>query len=163
MVPFVRHPFSEVFMPHSMSCVRAFLVCVCWLAFVPILRGQAPDSWPAVPKEDLALADNPANPGSAAMILERQVYTDDDKRLQTEFLRIKVFTESGRAYADVEIPYVVKSTSVENIRGCTLQPDGNVIPFAGVVFDKVVAKYKKFAYDAKAFTLPSVQVGSIIE
>jgi hypothetical protein len=44
-----------------------------------------------VPKEDLALQDNPGNPGSAAMILERQVYTDDDKRLQTEFLRIKVF------------------------------------------------------------------------
>lgn len=150
-------------MPHSMSCVRTFLFYVCWLAFVPSLRGQAPDSWPAVPKEDLVLQDNPANPGSAAMILERQVYTDDDKRLQTEFLRIKVFTESGRAYADVEIPYVVKSTSVENIRGRTLQPDGTVIPFAGVVFDKVVAKYKKFAYDAKAFTLPSVQVGSIIE
>jgi hypothetical protein len=158
-----RKKFGEVFMPHSMSCVRDFLFGACLLALVPSLRGQASDPWPAVPKEDLTLQDNPANPGSAAMILERHVYTDDNKRLQTEFLRIKVFTESGRAYADVEIPYVVKSTSVENIRGRTLQPDGTVVPFAGVVFDKVVAKYKKFAYDAKAFTLPSAQVGSIIE
>jgi hypothetical protein len=127
------------------------------------MPGQATDTWPALSKEDLALNDNPANPGSAAMILERQVYTDDEKRLQTEFVCIKVFTEAGRSYADVEIPYVVKSTSVENIRGRTLQPDGSIVPFAGMIFDKVVAKYKKFAYDAKALTLPNVRVGSIIE
>jgi len=128
-----------------------------------VTPGQAADAWPPVPKEDLALKENPSDPGSAAMILERQVYTDDEKRVQTEFLRIKVLTEAGRVYADVEIPYVLKSTSVENIRGRTLQPDGTVIPFAGVIFDKVVAKYKRFAYDAKAFTLPGVQVGSIID
>jgi len=142
---------------------RSFLFCACLLLFVPDICGQAADAWPAVPKEDLALSENPADHGSAAMILERQVYMDDEKRLQTEFLRIKVFTEAGRSYADVEIPYVVKNTSVENIRGRTLQPDGTVTPFAGTVFDKVVVKYKRFAYNAKAFTLPGVQVGSIIE
>jgi hypothetical protein len=136
---------------------------MCLLAFVPSLRGQAADTWPAVPKEDLALEENPADPGSAAMILERQVYTDDEKGVQTEFVRIKVLTEAGRSYADVEIPNVVKSTSVENIRGRTLQRDGTVVPFAGTIFDKVVAKYRRFTYDAKAFTLPGVQVGSIIE
>jgi len=134
------------------------------LAGSPLVTpGQAANTWPPVSKDDLALMENPADPGSAAMILERQVYTDDDKRVETEFLRIKVLTEAGRAYADVEIPYVLKSTSVENIRGRTLQPGGTVIPFAGVVFDKVVAKYKRFEYDAKAFTLPGVQVGSIID
>lgn len=128
-----------------------------------VLPGQAADAWPPVRKEDQALKENAADPGSAAMILDREVYTDDEKRVQTEFLRIKVLTEAGRSYADVEIPYVLKSTSVENIRGRTLQPDGTVIPFAGEIFDKVVAKYKRFAYDAKAFTLPGVQVGSIID
>ena len=150
-------------MLRSVSLVRGFFLSVYLLGFVPSMPGQATDTWPALSKEDLALNDNPANPGSAAMILERQVNTDDEKRVQTEFVCIKVFTEAGRLYADVEIPYVVKSTSVENIRGRTLQPDGSVVPFAGVIFDKVVAKYKKFAYDAKAFTLPSVRVGSIIE
>jgi len=151
-------------MRHRISLAqRSFLFCACLLAFAPDLRGQAADAWPAVPKEDLALKENPSDPGSAAMILERHVYTDDEKRVQTEFLRIKVLTEAGRSYADVEIPYVVKSTSVENIRGRTLQPDGSVTPFAGLVFDKVVLKYKRYAYDAKAFTLSGVQVGSIIE
>jgi len=128
-----------------------------------VTPGQAADAWPPVPQGDQALKENAADPGSAAMILEREIYTDDERRVQTEFLRIKVLTEAGRAYADVEIPYVVKSTSVENIRGRTVQPDGTVIPFAGVIFDKVVAKYKRFSYDAKAFTLPGVRVGSIID
>jgi hypothetical protein len=143
--------------------LRYFVCCVCCLVCVPSMRGQAAVSWPVASKEDLSLEENPADPGSAAMILDRQVYTDDEKRVQTEFVRIKVFTEAGRSYADVEIPYVVKSTSVENIQGRTVQTDGNVVPFAGTIFDKVVAKYKRFAYDAKAFTLPGVKVGSIIE
>jgi hypothetical protein len=124
---------------------------------------QVSDSWQAVPQDDLALKDNSADPGSAAMILERQVYTDDEKRLQTEWIRIKVLTEAGRSYADVQIPYRVKNTSIEDIRGRTVRPDGTVIPFSGVTFDKVVAKYKKYRYNARTFTLPGVEVGSVIE
>src|SRR5439155_23525046 len=43
---------------------------------LPELPAQIPDTWQEIPKDDLALKDNPANPGSSAMILERQVYTD---------------------------------------------------------------------------------------
>src|SRR5215472_17065646 len=147
----------------SQSMTQILVFCVGSLSIVPTPRGQVPDAWEPVPKADLALKDNPANPGSSAMILERQVYTDDEKRVQREFVRIKVFTEAGRSYADVEIPYVVKRTSVEDIRARTVRPDGAVIPFSGVVFDKVVARYRRFRYDAKAFTLPAVDVGSVME
>ncbi len=85
---------------HSIAAV------ICSLCILPIAAGQISDNWQAVPKEDLSLKDNPASPGSAAMILERQVYANDEKRVQTEWVRIKVFTEAGRAYADVEIPYL---------------------------------------------------------
>jgi hypothetical protein len=145
------------------SLEKILFLCACTLAIVPELSGQVPDAWQRVPKEDLALTDNPANPGSSAMILERQVYTDDGKRVETEWIRIKVFTELGRANADVEIPYSSKSTSIEGIRGRTVRPDGTEITFNGTVFDKVIAKYKRFRYEAKAFTLPSVEVGSVIE
>lgn len=139
------------------------LLLLCSLSLVSKLFGQISEAWPPVPKDDLALKDNAANPGSSAMILERQIYTDDEKRVQTEWVRIKVFTEEGRGYADIEIPYLVKSTSVEDIRGRTVRPDGTVIPFNGEVFDTVVAKYKKFRYQAKTFTMPGVEVGSVIE
>jgi hypothetical protein len=121
------------------------------------------DAWQPIPQEDLDLKDNPANPGSSAMILERQVFTDDEKRLQTEWVQIKIFTEAGKENADIQIPYGVKKTSVENIRGRTVRADGTVIPFSGAVFDKVAVRYKKYRYNVKAFTLPGVEVGSIIE
>jgi len=139
------------------------VLCMGSMPIVPKLPAQVSDGWQPVPKDDLTLKDNPANPGSSAMILERQVYTDDEKRVQTEWVRIKVFTEAGRSYADVEIPYLVKSTSVEDIRGRTVRPDGTVIPFSGAVFDRVVARSKKFRYEGKTFTLPGVEVGSVIE
>jgi Domain of Unknown Function with PDB structure (DUF3857)/Transglutaminase-like superfamily len=135
---------------------------LCWLATIPGLFGQSPD-WQPVPKEDLELKDNPANPGSAAMILERRVSTDDENRAQTEWVRIKILTEEGRDYADVEIPYLAKSTTIEDIRGRTVRSDGTVITFSGTVFDKTVLKYKRFRYEMKTFTLPGVEVGSIIE
>ena len=133
------------------------------LSIVPEQLGQVSDAWQPVPKEDLALKDNPANPGSSAMILERQIYTDDEKRFQTEWVRIKIFNEEGRAYADIEIPYFAKVSTVENIRGRTVRSDGTVIIFNGAVFDKVVAKYRRLRYEAKTFTLPGVEVGSVIE
>jgi hypothetical protein len=130
---------------------------------IPRTLGQISDSWQPVTQQDLALKDNPAVPGSAAMILERQIYTDDEKRLQTEWIRIKIFTERGKAYADVQIPYLGGSTTIEGIRGRTVLADGTAIPFNGTVFDKVLVKYKRFRYDAKTFTLPGVEAGSVIE
>ena len=88
--------------PRSLAPILWFYICL--LPIVPELHGQVPDSWQPVAKDDLALKDNPADLGSSAMILERQVYTDDEKRIETEWIRIKVLTERGRAYADVEIP-----------------------------------------------------------
>lgn len=149
-------------MRHLWNLERVFCVACLLLVAAP-LQAQLSDTWQAVTKEDLALTDNPANPGSSAMILERQVYTDDEKRIQTEWIRVKVFTEAGRANADVEIPYLAKSTSIEGIRGRTVQPDGTEITFNGAVFDKIIAKYKRLRYEAKAFTLPGVEVGSVIE
>jgi hypothetical protein len=139
--------------------ISLMLAC-CW---GPAAFCQIPDTWQPIPKEDLARKDNPADPGSAAMILERQTYTDDEKRLQMEWIRIKVFTERGKDYADIQIPYLARSTSIEGIRGRTVRADGTVIPFNGIVFDTVLVKYKRFRYDAKTFTLPGVEAGSIIE
>jgi hypothetical protein len=66
---------------HPHVRVIAVVVCLFWY-LVPAL-GQIPDSWQSISQEDVALKENPADRGSAAMILERQVYTDDERRLQT--------------------------------------------------------------------------------
>ncbi len=148
-------------MPRGLQWLQACLCCL--LFFLSFGAAQMTPEWPPVSKSDLELKDNPADPGAVAMILERDVYTDDEKRFQTTWVRIKVLTEEGRKYADVEIPYVAKTTSVEDIRARTVRTDGTEIPFRGDVFDKVVVKYKKFRYQEKAFTLVGVGVGSILD
>src|SRR6185312_5631001 len=79
------------------------------------------------------------------------------------YKRIKIFTEEGKKYADVEIPYLKGSFSISDVKARTIHPDGTVIPFTGQVYDKVVVKSKSLKVQEKTFTMPDVQPGSIIE
>ena len=82
---------------------------------------------------------------------------------ENDYFRIKILTEEGRKYADIEIPYFKGRDNVGAIRARTIRPDGSIADFDGKVFDKSIAKAKGLKYLAKTFTLPDVQVGSIIE
>ena len=119
--------------------------------------------WPAVSKEELAMADDPANPGAAAILLYREVSQDDIKALSTEYRRIKVLTDAGKKYADIEIPYADRAAQVEDIRARTIRPDGTVVNFQGQIFDRTAVRVRNTKIQIKAFTLPEVQRGSILE
>jgi len=139
------------------------LVSLTLLASGVAVTAQVSRSWPQIPAEELALTDNPASPGSSAMILNREVSTDDSKRTETHYLRIKIFNEDGKKYADVQIAYDEKESRIEDIRARTVHPDGSAVDFQGQVFDRPAAKAQRFKVQVKTFTLPSVQAGSIIE
>lgn len=115
--------------------------------------------------EELKMTSEPNAPGAPAIILFRQVDRDDNSGTAQErnYFRIKILTEEGRKYADIEIPFFPASGSVTGIRARTIRPDGSVINFDGKIFDKTIAKAKGLKYLAKTFTLPEVQAGSIIE
>lgn len=119
--------------------------------------------WPPIPKDELELKDEPSNAGASAILLFRDVHTDDVRSFETRYYRIKVLTEEGRKYADVQIPYFEKLFRIEDIRARTVQPDGRRVDFGGQVFDQLVVKSKKVKFQAKVFTLPEVRAGSIIE
>ena len=53
--------------------------------------------------------------------------------------------------------------SVDQIEGRTIHPDGTIIPFTGKPYQKLVEKTQGTKYMAKVFTLPDVEMGSIIE
>lgn len=127
------------------------------------LRAQARSPWPSILPEELALKDNPAKPGSAAMVLLREVNTDDTKANETQYIKIKVFKEEGKKFGNIEIPYIDKRMQVEDIRARTIAPDGTAVDFQGEIFDRVVAKTRRLRVQTKTFTLPNVQAGSIIE
>ena len=118
-----------------------------------------------VSPDELKMISEPQAPGAPAIILYRQVDRDDNGRTSHEdnYFRIKILTEEGRKNADIEIPFFKGNEDVANIGGRTIKPDGSTVNFEGKVFEKELVKGRGVKYLAKTFTLPDVQVGSIIE
>src|SRR3989304_6014022 len=110
----------------SLSCLRLLAVCLL-LVGIAGLPAAGKDDWLPITPEELALKDNPARPGSAAMILYREMFTDDLNAYEKNYYRIKVFTEEGKQQADVEIPYFKGPFWVDDIKARTIRPDGSIV------------------------------------
>jgi len=119
---------------------------------------------PVSPME-LTMTSEPKAPGAPAIILFREVDRDDRGQTAHEdvYFRIKILTDEGRKYADIEIPFFKEVGSIDNIHARTVEPDGTIVNFSGKAFDKSIVKARGVKYMAKTFTLPNVQVGSILE
>jgi len=139
----------------GISVLFLFLGCGCGTA----VRAQ---DFPGLPP--LTPADMKATGmGGPALILYRAVDTDNTTSTETYSYRIKILNEEGRRHGDVEILYVEKFSQVEDIAARTIAPDGTVTPFHDQVIDQDIVKAKRFRSRAKVFSIPNVQVGSIIE
>jgi len=124
---------------------------------------SAADEWLPISPEELKMTSLPEAPGAPAIYLYRQVDRNDQESHEYNYVRIKILTEEGRKNADVEIPFFKESGDIRGIKARTIRPDGSVANFDGKVYEKTVVKVKGLRYLAKTFTLPDVQVGSIIE
>jgi len=124
---------------------------------------SAADEWLPISPDELKMTSLPEAPGAPAIYLYRQVDRNDQESHEYNYVRIKILTEEGRKNADVEIPFFKESGDVRGIKARTIRPDGSVANFDGKVYEKTVVKVKGLRYLAKTFTLPDVQVGSIIE
>lgn len=136
------------------------------LVLVLSCRSFAFDDWRPISPEELKMSSEPLAPGAPAIILWRQVDRDDRGLTAHEvnYVRIKILTEEGRKYADVEIPFAKSiGNNVVRINARTIAPDGSITNYDGKVFEKNIVKAKGLKYVAKTFTLPNVQVGSIVE
>ncbi len=142
---------------------------LCALLFASLLSLAAPfvhaDQWTAPSPEELSMTSQPEVPGAAAVYLYREEKTDDDMHVYSIYVRLKVLTEKGKEYANVELPYAAGQGGVivTDIAGRTIHPDGTLVPFTGKPYDKLIEKTKGMRYMSKVFTLPDVEVGSIIE
>jgi hypothetical protein len=119
--------------------------------------------WPPIDPADLAMTSLPQQPGASAFILDHEETADDTNNFHSVYMRIKILNETGRKYADVEIPYSRRHFVVSEMSGRTVHPDGSVVPFEGKPFDKVITKEHGTQYHVIAFTLPDVQVGSVLD
>jgi hypothetical protein len=124
--------------------------------------------WQPIAPEDLALKDNPKEPGADAMILYRELDDDASKAATSgdtleEYVRMKIFTQEGTKYGHVEIDFEKSFQDVVYITGRTIKPDGTVIKFDGQALETTIEKSNGRKRLAKTFTLPDVQPGCIIE
>jgi len=123
----------------------------------------AGEDWLPVTPEELKMTGEPKAPGAPAIYLYRQVDRDDTDYREQDYYRLKILTEEGRKYADVEIPFLKGFANIKNVQARTIHPDGSIVNFDGKIFEKTIVKARDVKFLAKTFTMPNVQVGSIIE
>ena len=125
------------------------------------------EKWIEPTAEELKMTSQPEVPGAAAVYLYREQTTDDKLHMFTFYVRLKVLTDKGKEFGNVELSYANEKDgsgyTVDDISGRTIHSDGTVIPFTGKPFEKLIEKSQTAKYMAKVFSLPSVEVGSILE
>ncbi len=141
---------------HAFACSAALLLAS---ASSSLLHAQFQEPT----KEELQMTSDPKAPGAAAVYLYREEKTDDNLHFHSYYERIKVLTEKGKESATIRIPYGRAIFNVTNIQGRTIHADGTVIPLTAKPSDLVDIKTKNYQVNTMVFTLPSVEVGSILE
>ena len=109
------------------------------------------------------MTSDPKAPGVDAVYLYREEKTDDQLHYHSYYVRIKVLTEKGKELATVRTPYERRNFKVTDIQGRTIHRDGTVIPLTTKPSDLTDVKTKDMQVNTMVFTLPSVEVGSILE
>src|SRR5579863_6413870 len=108
------------------SCRLATIVVIMTAAFCPPTL-QAGDGFPPVNPEELKLTAEPLAQGASAIILYRRVDRDDSgsaRAREKNYYRIKILTEEGRRYGNIEIPFLKGVDEVVQIQARTIKPDG---------------------------------------
>lgn len=120
--------------------------------------------WIQASPDELKMASDPKAPDAPAVYLNYEEYVDIKAHFHRVYARIKILTERGKEeYGDVEIPFETGATAIRGIEARTVEADGSVVPFTGTPIDKEVVKFGHTRVMEKVFSMPNVQVGSILE
>ena len=149
--------------------LRLWIILLTVLAFVMLAgRGGAGATWKPVSPQELKMkAADIGDPEADAAILFREGELNDNNAEGTGlkvYLRIKIFNERGRRYADVQLPYRLEQGRITDVHARTIRPDGTPIEVEDRdIFDKLLVKTSHGVWRAKVFSMPAVEAGSIIE
>lgn len=149
------------------GCRQLSALLFAFLFAVASPLARAADQWTAPTPEELSMTSQPEVPGAAAVYLYYEETSEDNLHMFSVYGRIKVLTEAGKDKANVEIQYAHwregANFTVDDVEGRTIHSDGTIIPFTGKPYEKLIEKGKGVKVMAKVFTLPDVQIGSILE
>ncbi len=113
--------------------------------------------------DELKMTSDPKAPGADAVYLEFREKDDTPSAYWTFYARIKVLTEKGEEAATVSMPFFKGNMSVRGIHARTIHSDGTVFPLEVKPEELLSEKSGKLELKQKVFTLPNVEVGSVLE
>jgi uncharacterized protein DUF3857/transglutaminase superfamily protein len=140
--------------------LRVVALAACLLS--PLLSFAQKEDWLPVSKHDLDITQVPGSSGADAIQLYYADFINDQDQNEFFYHRIKILNEKGNRHADVQIE-VPPEGSISGLKARTIHPDGKIVEFTGKPFQKTIIKSRGLKVLAKAFTMPDVTVGSIIE
>lgn len=125
------------------------------------------EEWKPIDPANVAQKAPLVDPNADAEIIFWEVRVDDsatDELVYQNYIRLKIFTERGKEkHGQVEIKYV-SPFRITDIAGRTIKPDGTIIELKkDAIFDRTDVKVSDVKLKTKAFAMPSVEIGSIIE
>jgi hypothetical protein len=144
-----------------MRVVRHLLFALCFLFSLSSFAQK--EDWLPVSPQDLQYKEVPGSKGASAVRLYYANYLDDNAQTAFFYERIKILNDKGKDYGDVEIPFINALVNLDMLQARTIRPDGTIVEFTGKPFEKTIFKGRGLKVAAKAFSLPEVTVGSIVE
>jgi hypothetical protein len=145
------------------SAVSAAMLCSVVVTFSVAARNRRIDEFKDATQEEREMKSVAAAPGASAIILDWVQRHDDVDMEASEYVRIKILTDEGKKYGDIEIPYIPQINDISHITARTTKPDGTVVNFLGKPFEKLIVKAGGIRLMAKTFSIPDLAPGSIIE
>jgi hypothetical protein len=113
--------------------------------------------------DELKMTSDPKAPGADAVYLEYREKDDTPSAYWNVYARIKVLTDKGKEAATVSLPFSKGDMSVRGIHARTIHSDGTVFPLDVKPEELLSEKSGKLELKQKVFTLPNVEVGSVLE
>src|SRR5229473_3512312 len=147
-----------------LPALACLLVCKSFAA-----RGSG-DDWRAVDPAELALKTSTVEKDADAEALFWEVRLDDSSEdlILSHYIRIKIFTERGKeTQSKVQIPFgkfFGEEIRIKDIAARTIKADGTIIELKKEdVFESTQIKASGAKIKVKAFAVPGIEPGAIIE
>jgi hypothetical protein len=141
-----------------------------WLAVSASASSPAAEDWRPLDPAHLALKAAVVEKDADAEAIFWEVRVSDEvdggdpRTVMSHYVRIKVFNERGReSQSKIEIPFF-NNWSIRDIAARTIKPDGSIVELKKQdIHEKTIVRGSGLKLKAKAFAMPGVEPGSIIE
>jgi hypothetical protein len=110
----------------SAACLKWKVAMLFAMAAVAVIPCRA-QGFPPLSADHLKMTGDAKAPGAPAIILFREVDRDDaslGRVHEDSYYRVKILTEEGRKFGNIEIPFIKNVDEVTHIQARTIRPDG---------------------------------------